>query len=690
MSSRTYSRSLKVTDQVQANGTLASLTLGGYDALRFLPHNTKFILDPRNQLPSVRIRGITAQVSGSDKAPSNWTSTSKELVVMDDDLTALIDTSTPYLWLPTEICDRFAAALNLTWREDLGVYVFADGAQFTQYREDESLSFTFTVSSYDNTDNFGQPLNVPGAVNITIPSAAFAHILRYPYRSAIKHMESGIPYFPLARSSPETNGNQLIIGRSFMQEAYIITNYEKTEFSLHQALFPENSATNYSAQAIQRPLGSPTPPSTAQESGGGLGTPQTVGIVVGAFLFGSILGVSIWWLRRQKKRARERSGDTEENKDGASIDDDLPRSPVRRMFSVIVRRKRSKKPVAQEVHGNSSQPVEVGADAHHQVFEMPVPIEPVELDSHDVGDDMTELGVENSQGLSEYEVTRRKLDRQLQGPVPTYSPTVAENEKSAQDISPVAHYRPPEDPSPTSSPTYANTNSLPDTLPSPLSPHPDWTNRHFDLPSPMTVAPTSQFYQPNNPSNYSPVSPHSPHSPQTFAPSSISRSDSNNVSPTSAVGSIRLPSLTIQRTPIDPTRVICLGPLPENVQLPGPQPSAPRINTQVTRNHGRSSANTAADVSSTGSLRHARSHGSDETLGSNFTMEEEHHRINRGATATGTVAEQTINTTQPSSNDESDYPGSPLSMERIETGSELVHVPQVADKRYSWEHDDRG
>jgi len=71
-------------------------------------------------------------------------------------------------------------------------------------------------------------------------------------------------------------------------------------------------------------------------------------------------------------------------------------------------------------------------------------------------------------------------------------------------------------------------------------------------------------------------------------------------------------------------------------------------------------------------------------------MEEEHHRINRGATAAGTVAEQTINTTQPSSNDESDYPGSPLSMERIETGSELVHVPQVADKRYSWEHDDRG
>jgi hypothetical protein len=27
-------------------------------------------------------------------------------------------------------------------------------------------------------------------------------------------------------------------------------------------------------------------------------------------------------------------------------------------------------------------------------------------------------------------------------------------------------------------------------------------------------------------------------------------------------------------------------------------------------------------------------------------------------------------------------------MERIEAGSELIHVPQVAEKRYSWEDQD--
>jgi hypothetical protein len=35
--------------------------------------------------------------------------------------------------------------------------------------------------------------------------------------------------------------------------------------------------------------------------------------------------------------------------------------------------------------------------------------------------------------------------------------------------------------------------------------------------------------------------------------------------------------------------------------------------------------------------------------------------------------------------DNDDMPRSPRSMERIDAGSELIHVPQVADKRYSWE-----
>lgn len=40
-------------------------------------------------------------------------------------------------------------------------------------------------------------------------------------------------------------------------------------------------------------------------------------------------------------------------------------------------------------------------------------------------------------------------------------------------------------------------------------------------------------------------------------------------------------------------------------------------------------------------------------------------------------------------NDADDMPCSPCSLERIETGAELVHVPQVPERRYSWEDEGR-
>ncbi|KAK0645572.1 aspartic peptidase domain-containing protein [Cercophora newfieldiana] len=682
-----------------AKGTPASLVFGGFDKTRFEPHNEMFPLDPRTRQPRVNLRGVTAEITSLDKAPnSNWTSTSQALVSMNDSISAIIDTSTPYLWLPTEVCDRFAAALNLTWREDLGVYVYPpDGNLYNDFLEDQSLSFTFSISGFDNQDNFGRPLNMPGVVNITLPSAAFAQVLRYPYRDAIKFGDSGIPYFPLKRSTMEVNDNQFIIGRAFMQEAYIITRYDNSLFSIHQAKFPDNAIRSYDLESISRPSDSIFPPYTGPVSSShGLSTSQTVGIVLSAFASGSVIGFILWCcFRKRKKKAASPVEATEKDKSDTQSIDSLPQSPVKRMFTMIIGRKRSKKPmVTHEMSGNSAQPVEVGADAQHQLFELPVPLEPAELDSGDIADDDTEFA-SGSQVLSEYELARRKLERQLQGPVPTYSETLASSPtspssptstgeaKSMQDVSPVAHYRPPqEDPSPVSSPTYANTNSLPDCLPSPLSPHPEGGTRMFDFPSPMTVVPPSAHLPLRAPSNISsgsscsPVSPNSPHSPLTFAPSAMTRSNSDNVSPTSPIGSLRIPPTpTCQRTPIDPTKVVCLGPLPENVALPNQQPPPPPI-PQIVTPDGRTFQTGRSAHRDTAALRQARqSRGSNDSLGSNFTVDEEVRLHEEEVTRQASVR-------QPP---EGSQPRSPRSMERIDPGFDLVHVPQVAEKRYSWE-----
>ena len=85
----------------------------------------------------------------------------------------------------------------------------------------------------------------------------------------------------------------------------------------------------------------------------------------------------------------------------------------------------------------------------------------------------------------------------------------------------------------------------------------------------------------------------------------------------------------------------------------------------------------------TGSLKNSNStgRGSNESLGSNFTVEEE-NRFQIGMVPSPSTR------AREGTGDDQDFPRSPRSMERIEAGSELVHVPQVADKRYSWEEND--
>ncbi|KAJ4406468.1 hypothetical protein N0V85_004519 [Neurospora sp. IMI 360204] len=696
-----------ITQLAEVDGMIPSHSYG-YTAGAYYRDTTRnSIADPNDRAPTVRLRGLTAQVPSLDKAPGNWTSTSQTFVAMNDSITAMIDSSTPFLWLPTEICERIASALDLVWREDLGVYVFADGgSQYLKYKHmksTEELSFTFTVSSYDNSDNFGYPLNMPGVVNITIPPAAFAQVLRYPWKNVIKFNESSIPYFPLTRSTNETNNNQYIIGRVFMQEAYIITKYDKATFSIHQALFPDNSATNHSLQAIERPPNSPYPEGPPVKSTKKpLGVGQTVAIVVSAFAAGSVIGlISFLCCRRKSKAKKNQARKQLDNgtEEVAPVHDEPAQSPVGRMLSMFVGRRRLRKQsTSQETEVTMSEPVEVGADAHHQVFELPVPPEPIELDNNDIGNDDANLGLDGSRDMSEYEAARRKLERQLQGPVPTYTPTTEHNEraaeypneKSAQDVAPVYDY-PSEEPSPGSSPTYANTDSLPNSLPSPLSPNADWA----------AVSPSSD-------------------------------SNGGSGSPTSPTGGpVPLPgSAAIQRTPIDPnhTQIVCLGPMPANVRLPEShhphphhRPTVPRIVTPDGRLHlaeqyDQLAGNVDADVD--GPLRRSDSvtRGSNETLGSNFTMEEESRlrQVQLAAQRSAAAQQQTSSPISPTScqqhqqqqqqqqpqrrgreaNDttsptDDDFPRSPRSMERIEAGSELVHVPQVAAQRYSWEAETR-
>lgn len=128
--------------------------------------------------------------------------------------------------------------------------------------------------------------------------------------------------------------------------------------------------------------------------------------------------------------------------------------------------------------------------------------------------------------------------------------------------------------------------------------------------------------------------------------------------------------------------MVCLGPLPENVQLPQPAAPAPRIVSPDGRTVAEAVTTTSTTAAATGEAT-ASSQGrgtngrrrrmSTDTLGSNFTVDEEwqaQHDVSRHASLRHDA--------------DVPIPPTPNSAERIDA-SELVHVPQLAERRYSWE-----
>lgn len=606
---------------------------------------------------------------------------------MSTSFEAIIDSSTPFLWLPQEVCDNFVGALNLTFNPKLDAYELTND-QFAQLKADDSFTFTFSLSSYDNNDDFGHPLDVAGVVNITLSAHAFAHTLGYPWNNmAIEYQDQRIPYFPI-RVAPD---NTFILGRTFLQEAYLLTKYDTTVFSIHQALYPE-SRLEAEIVTVEQPPNSPYPPPSSSGGKHGLKKNQMIGIVAGVVVATLIaLFVFCFCCRRRRKRTRVPVAYTEEDaKDNASsIMTETPKTPVGRIFSKIIRRKRSRKAESIAASGTETNPAEVGADATHELYELPAPLDPVELDADTQSIvSETDLGTEGTENLSAYELARRKMERRLQGPVPAYSPPADDavisggeastGDKTAQDISPVETYRPSDRISPASSPTYANTDSLPQSLPSPMSPRSDWNIRNGDMPSPITVAPSlpSPTYA-GGTGRSGTVSSRS----HTYDPSSLSRSSSaNNISPTSPSSAGPGASSRVQRTPIDPSKIVCLGPLPENVQLPLPSPTR----STMPRTTGIEPPSPGLAVMSNQEAR-----VSTDTLGSNFTDVEEQlarDAPNRGASnAPANPSISPINTSIQSEGPASHNLESARSLERIDAGVELVHVPQLAERRYSWE-----
>ncbi|KAF7872900.1 uncharacterized protein EAF02_008971 [Botrytis sinoallii] len=349
----------------QQKGEPMSLTLGGYDENRFIPHNVSFTLTQDPPVPQVFVDSISVISSNGSNAPI-------QLASYEENINTLIDSSTPYLWLPETVCNRFADALGLSYNESLNLYTFDENPTQHNNLSDSSTTTTFTF-------RFKDKASASDFVEIDLPYAAFDLSLSYPY---IPNTEYGTDeaskfYFPLARSA---NSSQYTIGRAFLQEAYIITSYETNQFSLHQAVHVSDTLNNKSIVVI--PSGDIT---TGQETGtvsssqnARLTEGQIAGIVIGVIGTIATLLATLYFsyikYYKPKKLALALKNSTSESEAGINLQQ-LDSPPPTGTYPSEAPGDTSH-PV--EINSEIAQPTEVSAEVPHQRLEL-VAVIPKEL-----------------------------------------------------------------------------------------------------------------------------------------------------------------------------------------------------------------------------------------------------------------------------------------------------------------------
>jgi hypothetical protein len=258
--------SLLTTEKPNAYG---SLTYGGYDQSRFVPNDVTFPFDANDsRKPSLNIQSIVTQDMSGETVG----------LLAGGPVYTLVDFAESQIWLPVSACDEFAKAFNLTYDNSTDLYL-VDSSTHAQL-VDKNPTITFGLGM---TSDPGQ------RVNVVLPYNAFDQQASYPI------YEDATNYFPIRRAYNDT---QYTLGRAFFQEAYIKIDYERGNFSIHQALFP----TTDDEQQIVTVLS----PDTSVQTTSGTKLSKTViaGISIGSAAFLIALFVLVFWMYRRRKKAK--------------------------------------------------------------------------------------------------------------------------------------------------------------------------------------------------------------------------------------------------------------------------------------------------------------------------------------------------------------------------------------------------
>ena len=174
-------------NQYRLDKQLGSLTLGGYDASKFEPNDVEFDFDEQD------IRDLSVQIDSII-----YTQAGENTTLSSTPISAFLDSTIPWLYLPPSVCKAFEKAFGIEYSERAGGYPV--NQTLHEILVSNAATVTFTLRNPAKS----------GHVDITLPYGAFDLVQDFTTSSA--------KYFPLQRAS---NSSQYTLGRTFFQEAYV-------------------------------------------------------------------------------------------------------------------------------------------------------------------------------------------------------------------------------------------------------------------------------------------------------------------------------------------------------------------------------------------------------------------------------------------------------------------------------------
>ncbi|KAF2666526.1 acid protease [Microthyrium microscopicum] len=253
-----------------------SLVLGGYDSTRLQANKSLSIHFGQSDSRPIIVGVQSIIASDSLNGTASMTSGTNGHL-------SLIDSSVPHIWLPRAVCDNFASNFGLFYDVNSDLYII-NSTMHAKWNS-TNPTFTFKIGS-TATDN-------GNGINIILPYKAFDVSVAWPiYASTVYN-------FPIRRAA---NDSQYVLGRTFLQQAHITVDYDRQNFTIAAAIFPDTS-TSENIITIKAPT---TGSSTSKISTGAI-----AGIVIGAIAL-LILAIGAFLFFRKRKRSQARKAKVSE------------------------------------------------------------------------------------------------------------------------------------------------------------------------------------------------------------------------------------------------------------------------------------------------------------------------------------------------------------------------------------------